>query len=102
MPETRLTTTSYSVLGLLGLGDWTAYELAGLMARSVGLVLSRAPSVIYEEPKRLAARKLVRAREEARGKRTVSVYSITPTGRAALRAWLDEPSTFPSLDAEAI
>ena len=58
--------------------------------------------MIYEEPKRLAARKLVRVREEARGKRTVAVYAITPKGRAALRAWLAEPSSFPSLDAEAI
>lgn len=102
MSATRLTTTSYTILGLLGLGDWTAYELAGLMNRSVGLVLPRAASVIYEEPKRLAARKLVRARDEARGQRTVAVYAITPAGRRALKAWLDEPSAFPSLDAEAI
>ena len=102
MPTTRLTTTSSTVLGLLTLGDWTAYELAGLMARSVGLVLPRAASVIYEEPKRLAARGLVTARDEARGRRTVAVYAITEEGRAVLRSWLAEPSAFPSLDAEAI
>lgn len=98
----RLTTTSYTVLGLLGLGDWTAYDLAGLMARSVGLVLPRAPSVIYEEPKRLVSAGLATAREEARGKRSVAVYAITDAGRRQLREWLAAPATFPSLDAEAI
>lgn len=98
----RLTTTSYTVLGLLGLGEWTAYELAGLMARSVGLVLPRAPSVIYAEPKRLVAAGLATTREEARGRRSVAVYAITDAGRTHLREWLATPSAFPSLDAEAI
>jgi DNA-binding PadR family transcriptional regulator len=102
MATTRMTTTSYSVLGLLSLGEWTAYELAGLMARSVGIVLSRAPSVVYEEPKRLVAMGFATARTEARGQRSVAVYAITAPGRAALAAWLAEPSAFPSLDAEAI
>lgn len=98
----RPTTTSYSVLGLLHLGNWSAYELAGLMARSVGLILPRAASVIYEEPKRLVARGLAEATVEHRGQRNVAVYSITPAGTEALRAWLEEPSDFPQLDAEAI
>lgn len=97
-----MTTTSYSVLGLLSLGDWSAYELAGLMARSVGLILPRSLSVIYEEPKRLAARDLVRATTVKRGRRSVAVYSITPAGTRALRQWLAEPTPFPQLDAEVI
>ena len=103
-PEDRPkpTTTGYAVLGLLTLGDWSAYELAGLMARSVGLILPRAPSVIYEEPKRLVRWGLASSTVVARGRRDVAIYAITPAGRAALQGWLGEPSATPQLDAEAI
>src|SRR5688500_2470545 len=96
----RNTTTAYAVLGLLTLGEASAYELAQRMARSVGHVLPRAQSVVYEEPKRLAARDLVSVRSEQRGRRSVAVYVITEAGRAALRSWLEEPPGFPQLEAE--
>ena len=98
----RITTTAYAVLGLLAVGEASAYDLAQRMARSVGHVLPRAQSVVYEEPKRLAARGLVEVRKEARGRRSVAVYRITEDGRAALRSWLGEPPAFPQLDAEAV
>ena len=98
----QLTTTGYAVLGLLAIGDWSAYELSGLMARSVGLILPRASSVVYEEPKRLVAKELATSRGEARGRRSVAIYSITPKGRSVLGAWLAMPSAPPQLDAEAV
>lgn len=98
----KTTTTGYAVLGLLGLGEASAYQLAGLMGRSLGHVLPRAQSVVYDEPKRLAAQGLVDVRTDARGKRSVAVYALNETGREALRRWLDEPPAFPQLDAEVV
>lgn len=100
--STRLTTTSHAVLGLLSLGEWSAYELTQLMERSVALILPRAASVVYAEPKRLVARGLAEARTERRGRREVARYSITPAGREALREWIENPAPFPQLDAEVV
>lgn len=98
----RLTATGYSVLGLLSLGEWTAYELAQLMARSVGLILPRAESVIYEEPKRLVRLGLATGDAIARGRRSVIRYRITKAGQAELDEWASKPANPPQLDAETI
>jgi PadR family transcriptional regulator, regulatory protein AphA len=96
-----LTTTSYAILGLLGVRPWTPYELAQQMDRSLGQFWPRARSKIYEEPKKLVAHGLATASNEAVGKRPRTVYSITPAGRKALRAWVKTPVTStPTLDLE--
>ncbi len=94
-----LSTTAYSVLGLLSLREWTAYELEQQTMRSLRFITPRARSVVYEEPKRLVRRGLATARSERRGRRTVAVYSISDAGREALRAWFDLRADFPSLEA---
>ena len=94
-----LSTTACSVLGLLSLREWTAYEPEQQAMRSLRFISPRARSVVYEEPKRLVRRGLATARSECRGRRTVAVYAITDTGRAALRAWFDTPAAFPGLEA---
>lgn len=96
------TTTSYAVLGLLALQPMSAYELTQRYKRSVGIGSPRGDSSIYNEPKRLVADGLAAARDEQRGRRTVAVYEITATGRDALRAWLAQPSAFPTIEAEAV
>lgn len=83
-----LTTTSYALLGQIGLRSWTTYELAAEMRRNVRYFWPRAESLIYAEVKRLADRGLVTAEKRARGKRSGTVYTITPAGREALKAWL--------------
>jgi len=87
-----LTTTSYAVLGLLALRDWSTYELAQQMQRSMRLWWPRAASRVYEEPKRLVRLGLATRTRERTGRRPRTVYGITDDGRAALRAWLREPS----------
>jgi DNA-binding PadR family transcriptional regulator len=87
----RLTTTSYSVLSHLALQPWSAYELAVQRVRYFRYFWPRAERGIYDELKRLAAGGLATAQVGHTGRRRRTVYSITPTGRAALRAWLDEP-----------
>lgn len=99
---TKLTSTSYTVLGLLALGPKTGYELVQGYSRSIGQISSRSDSVLYNEPKRLAADGLVEAVVEQRGKRSVAIYAITDAGFEVLEKWLTEPPTFPLLEADPI
>ena len=98
----KLTTSSYAILGLLALRPWTTYELAKQMAVSLRNFWPRAESKLYEEPKKLVAHGLATAEDDPVGRRPRSVYSITPAGREALRAWLDEPGAPAALEFEAL
>jgi len=99
----ELTTTSYAVLSLLELQPWTTYELAQQMKRSLHWFWPRAESKLYQEPKKLVAHGLARAKERYQGKRRSTVYSITPAGRRALAAWGRAPGeATPVLEFEAI
>lgn len=88
----RLTPTSFTVLGLLARRPWSAYELNKYMQLSaLRRIWPRAESRIYEEPKKLAALGLVSLAEEYQGARKRSVYRITAAGRRALAAWFAQP-----------
>ena len=98
----RLTTTSYAILGLLSVQPWPAYELTSQMKRGMRFTWPRAETRIYQEPKNLVTQGLARARVEMNGRRSRTIYSITPRGRAALRRWLVEPSAPPQFECEAL
>lgn len=99
----KLTTTSYAILGLLALRPWTAYELSQQMRRSVGEFWPRAERGIYEEPKNLVGHGFASASDERQGRRSRTIYAITPAGRRALRAWLGlGGSTPPQFESEAV
>jgi PadR family transcriptional regulator AphA len=84
-----LTTTSYAILGLLDLRDWSAYELAQQAQRSLAFTWPVSESQLYAEPKRLAREGLISVDERAAGPvRSRQVFSITPDGRRALQEWL--------------
>lgn len=98
----RLTTTSYSLLGLLHLRPFSAYELTKYMQRSaLSELWPRTEAAIYLETKRLADAGLANASAEARGDRQRSVYRITPAGRRAFRAWMRAPGESFSFECEA-
>jgi DNA-binding PadR family transcriptional regulator len=96
------TTTSYAVLGLLAIKPWSSYELTRQMDRSLGHIWPRAQSKLYEEPKKLVVHGLAKASEEQVGRRTRTVYAITPKGRRALSTWLREPGEGPVLECEQL
>lgn len=98
----ELTTTSYAILGLLAIGEWTTYELAKQMRRSLRNFWPRAERRIYDEPKLLVVHGLAQARTEYTGRRPRTIYSITRKGRAVLRTWLARPGAGPSLEFEAL
>jgi len=97
-----LSTTSYSILSLLALRDWTSYELAQQMQRTLHFVWPRAERKIYDEPKRLVAAGYATAEKGSVGRRAKTTYAITEAGRGALRDWLGTVPETPSLEFEGM
>jgi len=95
-------TTSHALLGLLALRSWTTYELAKQVQRSIGWFWPRAERKLYDEPKRLVAAGLAASTAEMTGARPRTVYTITARGKKALRTWLGEPPSPPSLEFEGL
>jgi len=97
-----ITTTTYSILGLLAVHPWSTYELTQQMDRSLGRMWPRAQSKLYEEPKKLVALGWATASTELIGRRPRTVYAITAEGRAQLSRWLEEPGAGPVLEFEQL
>ena len=103
MPRaTKLTTTSFAMLGMLAIRPWSTYELAKHVDRSLRPLWPRARSNLFNEPKKLAAHGLAVPTEETVGRRPRTVYAITPAGRRALEEWLGTPGEGPILEFEQL
>src|SRR6478609_6778460 len=102
MTERQLTTAAYITLGLLTSRDWSAYQLAEQVGRGVDQLWPRADRQRYITPKILLEQGLVTARIEPSGKRTRTMYSITPAGQDALTRWLGGESRAPMLEFEGM
>jgi PadR family transcriptional regulator AphA len=100
--KSPLTTTSHALLGLLALRPWTTYELAKQVQKSLDWFWPRAERKLYDEPKRLVAAGLAEAERTMTGARASTVYTVTPAGRDALAAWLDEPPAPLTLEFEGM
>ena len=93
MDGPSLTPTSYLVLGLVSvLGDCTSYDMKRAVSQSIGYFWTFPHSQLYAEPPQLVQLGLLDERQEQSGRRR-RVYTLTPAGRAALDAWLREPTT---------
>jgi PadR family transcriptional regulator, regulatory protein AphA len=88
----RLSTTSYVVLGMIGLrGPSTPYDLKRGIGHSVGYFWPFPHAQLYAEPERLERMGLLAVQSEDGGRRR-KVYSLTEAGRSALREWLASPT----------
>lgn len=101
MPS-RLTTSSYAVLGLLAIRPWAGYELTQQATRSLRFAWPKSERLLYAEPKKLVEHGLATAQEESVGQRTRTVYTITDEGRTALEKWMATPPEPPVLESEAL
>lgn len=98
----RLTATSFAVLALLEqFGPSTSYDIKQAIERSIQNFWNVPHTTAYEEPARLAAAGYLSVREEPGGRRR-KVYSLTTSGRAALREWAREPPAPPQLRDELV
>jgi DNA-binding PadR family transcriptional regulator len=83
----RLSPTARVILGVLGLGPRTGYDIKKLTDVSTRFFWGASYGQIYPELRRLAAAGLVAADEPA-GLRRRRVYRLTDAGRIALHEWL--------------
>lgn len=98
----RVTTSSYAVLGLLAIQPWTGYELTQQATRSLRFAWPKSERLLYAEPKKLVEHGLATAHQERVGRRSRTVYAITDQGRDALAAWMTTTPQPPLLEAEAL
>jgi PadR family transcriptional regulator AphA len=95
MSRPDLTPVSYVVLGLVARdGPSTPYALKTAVGRGIAHFWQFPHSQIYAESERLARLGLLAEEREQTGRRRRS-YRITAQGRAALSAWLAEPTAEP-------
>jgi DNA-binding PadR family transcriptional regulator len=91
----RLTGTSYAVLGLVAAwGPCTPYDLKSAIEMTVANFWPVTHTSFYVEPARLAEAGLLAVDQEQHGRRR-KLYSVTGAGRAALDAWVAEPTAAP-------
>jgi len=95
MSTSRLTPTSYVVLGMIALrGPSTSYDLKRAVQNSVGYFWPFPHAQLYSEPKRLLELGMLEVESEAEGRRR-QIYTVTSLGMKALREWLAEPTEEP-------
>jgi PadR family transcriptional regulator, regulatory protein AphA len=99
----RTGTTAHAILGLLALRPtWSTYELTQQLRRNMRFFWPRAESRIYAEAKALVDRGWAEAEPVHYGKRSRTVYGITPAGRRALRSWLATRPRGTALECEPL
>ena len=92
MANQDLTTTSYLVLGLVGLlSRATPYDMKRVVSFSIGNFWVFPHSQLYAEPQRLAQLGLLDEEREEGGRRR-RWYTLTEEGRQELQSWLAEPT----------
>ncbi len=90
--STRLTETSYIVLGLLEhLQPATAYDIKRFAQESTVNFWSLPHTQLYTECQRLVESGLLAEEREQDGRRR-RIYSLTASGRDALASWRAEPT----------
>jgi PadR family transcriptional regulator AphA len=101
MSSDELSLFSYEILGLVGRTGAGAHDLLRLARR--GRMLDWAgESQYYVEPKRLARLGYLEARKEPGRTRERTVYTLTPRGLDALRAYARTPVRFTPLKSEPL
>lgn len=83
-----LSPTGRVILGMVGLGQTTGYDIKQLVDHSTRFFWAASYGQIYPELRRLEEAGLLSSRQEPTGGRPRTVYELTPAGRAALDDWL--------------
>jgi DNA-binding PadR family transcriptional regulator len=93
MATTRLTPTSYVVLGLIEqMQPASPYDLKRAVSLGVGQFWSLPHTQLYAECGRLAESGLLSERREDSGRRR-RIYRLTKPGEEALERWRSEPTS---------
>jgi DNA-binding PadR family transcriptional regulator len=96
----NLSGTAYVILGMLGLGARTGYDIKGIVDQSTRFFWAASYGQIYPELQRLEQAGLVEGRSSPTGARKRKEYTVTEAGRAELARWLEVPAEMPELRDE--
>lgn len=92
MPQRPLTGFEQILLGLIVERPRSGYELKTYFSRTPAMVYEPSSGTLYPGLRRLESQGLLTSeREPSAGRRSRYVYSATPEGEAAHRAWLRAP-----------
>ena len=96
MPSTRLSPQDYVVLGMVGLGRRSGYEIKQAVELSIRFFWTISPAQIYPSLAELERAGLIRGRDEPQGRRRRRVYELSAAGSTKLADWLrgTEPIPF--------
>jgi DNA-binding PadR family transcriptional regulator len=99
----RQNKSQYALLGMLTLGAMSGYDIKKLFDNSLRNFWGESFGQIYPILRRLVHEGLATVQKQPENVRTArKVYAITPAGRAALRAWLQEPVEAPTFRLELL
>ena len=84
--------TAYVILGILGLGPQSGYDIKQLADLSTRHFWATSYGQIYPELKRLSESGLIKAEDASRGTRQRTLYHLTAKGRQTLRTWVTNPA----------
>jgi DNA-binding PadR family transcriptional regulator len=103
MARQKVSTLGYALLGVLARESSSGYEVAQMMRAPVGFFWHARHSQIYPELASLEAQGLVTFEVVEQSDRPAKkVYSLTDTGRAALREWVTSPLDVPAVRDESV
>lgn len=87
---------AYVVLGMVGLGARSGYEIKQAVELSIRFFWTISQAQIYPSLEQLERAGFVHGRSEPQGRRPRRIYEITEAGEAALEEWLrrEEPMPF--------
>jgi PadR family transcriptional regulator, regulatory protein AphA len=95
----ELSPTAYVILGMLSWRPMSGYDIKAIVDHSTRFFWATSYGQIYPELHRLAEAGLVEGEAETGSGRRRTAYTLTATGREALRHWLaQEPRTFEQRD----
>ena len=95
-----LSGTGYVILGMLGLGVRTGYDIKASVDRSTRFFWAASYGQIYPELRRLEEAGLIVGQSSPTGARKRMEYTLTEAGRAELTRWLEGPAQMPELRDE--
>jgi PadR family transcriptional regulator, regulatory protein AphA len=96
-PPATLTPTGRVILGMIGLGKQTGYDMKQLVDKATRYFWAASYGQIYPELRRLEEQGLIRGQAEPRGGRARTVYQLTEAGESALNDWL-APAAEPTFE----
>jgi len=83
--------TAYVILGILGLGPHSGYDIKQRADLSTRHFWATSYGQIYPELKRLRESGLIKAEDASKGTRQRTLYHLTAKGKQTLHTWVADP-----------